>query len=170
MKEASLFLIGFLLAALGWIALANWVPRTWLTYNSLVSHAIVEAKGKGFEQLPRGMEPGIALVGGSNVLNGISAALMEKETGMPTRNYGYTSHMGPEMILHIVEPKLQSGDIVIMAWEYFMYNYHRSQSPPPAYMNLAFGSLSGYYDSLPSLDKYYLSLQLPETVLLDSLY
>lgn len=63
----------------------------------------------------------IVVAGGSSTLFGIDAIQIEKETGIPTVNFGLHAAMSLDRLLSELPKQLNSGDILILALEPYYY-------------------------------------------------
>lgn len=69
--------------------------------------------------------PKILFVGGSSVDLGISAELASQILGKPAVNFGLISPLGPEYILRKATEVARPGDLVVLALEYYCYDWPR---------------------------------------------
>lgn len=67
--------------------------------------------------------PKILFVGGSSVDLGISAELASRILGKPAVNFGLISPLGPEYILRKAKEVARPGDLVVLALEYYCYDW-----------------------------------------------
>ena len=94
-----------------------------------VGRPMVETQGfaKGFvyktEIANKVVEPKILFVGGSSVDLGISAELASRILGKPAVNFGLISPLGPEYILKKAKEVARPGDLVVLALEYYCYDW-----------------------------------------------
>lgn len=70
--------------------------------------------------------PKLLLVGGSNVLFGLSARTIQEQTGHPTINLGTHAALGSAYILYVTEKIARPGDTVLLALEYELYDIYPS--------------------------------------------
>lgn len=64
----------------------------------------------------------IVLVGGSNVIYGISARQIEAEAGIPTVNFGTHAALSLDYLLGKIIRKVRTGDIVVLSLEWNHFN------------------------------------------------
>lgn len=62
--------------------------------------------------------PKVVLVGGSNLAFGVESDVIENATGCATANMGMNGYFGPRFMLQEVRPKLNAGDVVVIAFEW----------------------------------------------------
>jgi hypothetical protein len=70
----------------------------------------------------RAASPKLLLVGGSATLFGISAKEIQNQTGFPAINLGTHAALGPTYILREAQEMAKPGDIVLLGFEYGLYN------------------------------------------------
>ena len=75
-------------------------------------------------RLARTDRPKIVFVGGSNLAYGIDSAMVEQATGRNVVNMGMNGYLGVRFMLEEIQPSLQAGDLVVIAFEYD--NYYKS--------------------------------------------
>lgn len=73
--------------------------------------------------------PRIVLLGGSNILFGLDAAMMEKELGLPVVNFGLHGGMQLDRILQLGGDPTGSGDIILLAPEHEFFGCKERWSP-----------------------------------------
>jgi hypothetical protein len=152
------FLAGFFIAALFWWLSVEFV-RDKPVPNAIFSQSIVEAKLSAAERSPK--ERKVVFVGGSNVLFGIDSDQFTRQTNRASFNFGCAAGMGPELILDLINPFLNSGDLVVLHWEYGQYLFTRSGQVNLTYLNLLAGPQGHFMDKLPWKDRQALSLSVP---------
>jgi len=166
MKNGIIFTLGFILAFVGWYCLSTVASRLPIP-NALFNESVINKKLEAVESSSD--RSSIFFTGGSNVLFGLSASQFQQETGIQSINFGCVAGMGPEMVLHLLEPRLQKGDKVVMAWEYGLYAHHRSTSVNITYLNLVFGPMADFFKEMPFRDRFRLILALPASQLYEGL-
>jgi len=166
-KATLQFTLGFILSFMAWMVISK-SAHNFPVPNAFFNHSVVLQKEQSIEQEKKRNR--VLFVGGSNVTFGINAAEFEKETGIPAVNFGCVAGMGPEMILYKLKPYLQAQDTVVMAWEYGMYPYSRSNYVNVTYLNLVFGPMAKFLESLPLKDQVQLSLALPAMTVYTGIY
>ena len=62
-------------------------------------------------------DPKIVVIGGSSIAFGLDSQLMERETGMPTVNFGLYASLGTRAMLDLSRPYLGEGDVVLLSPE-----------------------------------------------------
>ncbi|MCQ2427545.1 MAG: hypothetical protein MJ137_03970 [Clostridia bacterium] len=62
-------------------------------------------------------EPKIVVIGGSSTAFGLDSAVIERETGMKTVNFGLYATLGTKLMLDLAEDYIGKGDIVVLAPE-----------------------------------------------------
>jgi len=80
--------------------------------------AVVGRKVDLIESVPA---PRIVFVGGSNLAFGLDSAKVEAELGRRVVNMGMGFNMGLRFMLDLVEPRLGSGDLVVLVPEYNLF-------------------------------------------------
>lgn len=91
-------------------------------------------------------EPKIILVAGSNFAFGIDSALIEESLGMPAVNMGLHAGIGMSVPVEAAKPGINPGDIVILGFEYDLYD-----RPEPLDYPLVWSTLNDRYSLLPSI-------------------
>ncbi len=76
-----------------------------------------------------GMGPRLVFVGGSNLAFGLDSEAVERETGLPTLNFGHNAHLGMALMLEEVIPALEPGDTIVTAFEYPLYYFDQHYVP-----------------------------------------
>lgn len=111
-------LAGLLLAAVLWLGMVRFQLGA-PTESTRWNHAILERKRQivAAESSPR-----LVLLGGSNVLFGIRAALLEREMGGHAVNYGTHAALGRRYMLKEAERVLRPGDTAVLCLEYELYS------------------------------------------------
>ena len=145
-------------AGIIWIAITRVAPN-YPVPNAYFNNSVVLQKETAISK--NKAKGRVIFVGGSNVTFGINASQFEKETGIPAVNFGCVAGMGPELILYKLEPYLREGDTVVMAWEYGLYKYDRSNYINITYLNLVHGPMHDFLAELPVLDEFKLRMALP---------
>ncbi len=107
------FVVGLILFALAVIAQAG-TPTEGTRWTS----EIYEVKNQISQKLP---SPKLVLVGGSNVLFGISCAHINEQMNYPCLNGGTYAGLGTEYILKRAQKWLKPEDTVLIALEYESY-------------------------------------------------
>jgi hypothetical protein len=99
----------------------------------------------------RVQDPKILFVGGSSVDLGISAELASRILEKPAINFGLISPLGPGYILEKAKEASKPGDLVILALEYYCYEWPgRSQLwLDPMFVQYVTAQDPGYLNSLP---------------------
>ncbi len=64
--------------------------------------------------------PKIVLVGGSNIMFGLSAKMLEDTFKIPAENLGLGGALGLNFMLNEALPSVKKGDIIIVSTEYFL--------------------------------------------------
>jgi hypothetical protein len=64
--------------------------------------------------------PKIVLVGGSNIMFGLSAKMLEDTFNIPAQNLGLGGALGLKFMLNETLPSVKKGDIIIVSTEYFL--------------------------------------------------
>ncbi len=82
-------------------------------------HDIIEPKRRAAEAIQK---PKLLIVAGSSALYGISAEEIERQTAMPTVNFGTVIYISPPLMLQQVRKLCRPGDTVLLAFEYELYN------------------------------------------------
>lgn len=160
------FAAGIILALAVWELALRFV-RDKPVPNAIFTQSIVDSKLRAAER--KTMAPKAVFVGGSNVLFGIDSEQFTRETHYPSLNFGCASGMGPELILDLLLPYLNKGDLVVLHWEYGHYGFTRSGSVDLTYLNLLSGPQASFKDRLPWLDRRLLSLAVPFSQLRSSI-
>lgn len=155
LKTVSKFLAVFLLTFIAYFSLANAFPTNYVSVAwqkgcfDVKDRVALEAEGQK-----------ILVLGGSNVLFGVSAQQMEEELGIPTINYAV--HAGlRDYIFEKTKRIAKPGDIVLMPLEYEYYTYSsriafETRLPEDQYI-LAYDR--PYFDTLPVLDRFNMLCQ-----------
>lgn len=109
--------------ALGLIALAASTFLTVLSIAVLIPDQTdyAEVSNLKHQRLASLEGPKIVLVGGSNLAYGIESDVIEHETGCQVANMGMNGWFGVRFMLAEVKPDLNSGDIVVIAFEWDNY-------------------------------------------------
>lgn len=95
----------------------------------------------------------IVFLSGSNTLYGINAKKIEKETGIPTLNYGSHAGLGT-YIFYDVKRILKPKDIVFIPLEYNFYNNdYETNCLPSTLIEYTISYDNEYYRQLPLMDK-----------------
>jgi hypothetical protein len=81
-------------------------------------HEVIEVKRRAAAAITK---PKLLIVAGSSALYGINAEEIEKQTGMPTVNFGTNAALGPAYLLHLTRKVCRPGDTVLLAFEYEPY-------------------------------------------------
>lgn len=158
MKATVQLILGVISAGIIWIAITKVAPN-YPVPNAYFNNSVVLQKETA---ISKNKEKGrVIFVGGSNVTFGIKASLFEEETGIPAVNFGCVAGMGPELILYKLKPYLRDGDTIVMAWEYGLYKYDRSNYINITYLNLIHGPMDDFLTELPVLDEFKLRMALP---------
>lgn len=157
-KYSLTFTAGIILAFVSWEWALRFVSDKPVP-NAIFTQSIVETKLRAAERKIK--TPKTVFVGGSNVLFGIDSEQFTKETNHPSLNFGCAAGMGPELILDLLLPYLNTGDLVVLHWEYGHYRFTRSGSIDLTYLNLVSGPQASFKDQLPWLDRRLLSLAVP---------
>jgi len=77
--------------------------------------------GRKVELLEKSTPPRIVFVGGSNLAFGLDSARVQQQLGLPVVNMGMGFNMGLRFMLDLVEPRLGSGDTVVLVPEYNLF-------------------------------------------------
>lgn len=67
-------------------------------------------------------EPGIVLVGGSNLAFGVDTEKISKHFNMPALNMGFHAGLKRDFFLNVCKKNIMKGDIIILAFEYSAYS------------------------------------------------
>ena len=157
-KYPLTFAIGILLGLAAWEWALRFV-RDKPVPNAIFTQSIVESKLRAAERTTPA--PRAVFVGGSNALFGVDSERFTRETNYPSLNFGRAAGMGPELILDLLLPYLNKGDLVVLHWEYEHYGFTRSGSVDLTYLNLLLGPQASFKDQLPWLDRRLISLSVP---------
>lgn len=77
--------------------------------------------GQKVELLERTTPPRIVFVGGSNLAFGLDSRIVEEQLGLRVVNMGMGFNMGLRFMLDLVEPRIGSGDLVVLVPEYNLF-------------------------------------------------
>ena len=77
---------------------------------------------KKYDRFMSRKEPGIILVGGSNVAFGFDTKEIERQMNMPAINLGLHAGLKRDFYLNMCRQNINPGDIFILAFEYSAYN------------------------------------------------
>jgi len=155
--------LGFFL----WIAILAFIEDKPVP-NAIFTQSIIDSKleaARGLEKFPK-----TVFVGGSNVLFGVDSKLFSEITNKPALNFGCAAGMGPELILDLLKPYLNEGDLVVMRWEYGQFNFTRSGEVNLTYLNLLAGPQRNFKKLLPLSDQLKLSMTIPFSHVRDSIF
>jgi hypothetical protein len=108
--------------------------KSWVATS--LAHKIAHAEGS----------PKILITGGSNALFGLSAQYIEQRTGIRTVNLAVHAGLGRRYILHVAQPLLGKGDVVVVVLEYPLYG---PEKPDPMKTSQVLVHDRGYFWSLP---------------------
>lgn len=102
--------------------------------------------------------PRLIFVGGSSVAFGIDSELISQQTGYSVVNMGLNGNLGMRFMLGMIEPYLQSGDVVLVIPEYdLILNTNESIGPAFIQAIIANPNLLQYFNS-PQEYYYFLKL------------
>lgn len=90
--------------------------------------------------------PRLVVVSGSSARYNISAQLLEQATGVPTVNLATTGGLGLRYLLEQTQPLLRSGDVVLLAPEYELYQ--ASGAPTSVLLDYVLAQDPGYLKTL----------------------
>jgi hypothetical protein len=110
---------GFALA-FGLTATAFWVS---LGVPTGTSHWAFELNRRKQLMAETAGTPKLLVVGGSATLFGVSARVIEEQTGLHTVNLGTHAALGTAYILQLARAAAKPGDTVLLVLEYELYNY-----------------------------------------------
>lgn len=158
-KKWLLWVLGFftLLSIVHLLAVYNFYkyPQTW----------IANAYHKKEQILANSNSPKIMIIGGSNVIFGVSASQIEKTLKTPAINYGINAGLEVDYILHLSKKHLKKGDIAILPLEY----EHFSKTKDLNRLRIAYilNYDRDYFSSLSILEKlqYLSSISFDEFIL-----
>lgn len=133
---------------------------------SVRSAGICAMVEKRTELASRAPSPKLLIVGGSGVSNGISAGLMSRALGISVQNFGLQAGTGAGFILHRAKSVLHAGDVVMLAFEYHLYNTTR---PSDVALDVAMDCGRDFLASQPLRIRIRDVLSLPYSALLSRL-
>ena len=96
-------------------------------YQALIFYLIFNKKEKYAKSIKNNK---IIFSGGSNVMYGIRAKLIEKTFNIPSVNLGIQADLSIDYIIHFVKRNVRQGDIVILPLEYVHYHYSNQTYRP----------------------------------------
>jgi hypothetical protein len=108
--------------------------------------------------------PRLLVVGGSSVLFGIQAELIQRETGRPTINLGTHAALGPRYLLHRARAVARPGDTILLALEYELYEWgdaDGSRWMDAIYVDYLLSSDPDYFRSLPVARLFEVAMRQP---------
>ena len=126
MRRPSTWIAGFVAAVLGVIA-------TWLVLPLATSGVLLNGNRWVREGLARKIDAArarrdkVVLLGGSNVLFGLSARRLDEHHGVPAINLGQHAGLGRRYILAYGLSATQPGDVVVLSLEYPLWESEKSR-------------------------------------------
>jgi hypothetical protein len=158
------FFIG-LPAGLG-LAFGIFATMTWLRLGvpTPVSNWCWQMQQKKESLAAAEQKPRLLIVGGSSVLFGVQAALIQRETGQPTINLGTHAALGPRYLLNRARAVVRPGDTVLLALEYELYEWGDADGArwmDAIYVDYLLSSDPGYFRSLPWTRLFEVAMRQP---------
>jgi hypothetical protein len=148
------------------LAAALYFGAIWLqvgvpTPSSQWAFEINQRKAEIARRSPR---PALFLVGGSATLFGDNAAVIERETGVPTVNLGTHAALGPAYILHLVRQVVRPRDTVLLTIEYELLDWsgtYKNAWAEPLLLDYLIARDPAYLRGLPLKDQLEIAFRLP---------
>lgn len=106
--------------------------------------------------------PRLLVVGGSGVLFGVKAAMIERETGLRSVNLGVMAGLGTRYLLTRTARILRPGDTVLLIPEYELYNLGRENLDEwvdPFFIAFVTSGDPAYFQTFPLLDRLKIALK-----------
>ncbi len=106
--------------------------------------------------------PKLVLAGGSSVLFGLKARQIQEATGWPTLNFGLHGALGPQYILSRLRQVLEPGDLVLLGFEYELYNFGKSREwRDSVFLDYVTARDPEYFRALPLVEQFRLAMSMP---------
>ena len=140
-----------------------WLQLGAPTLSSRWTYELFERKMRIAAGLKR---PALFLLGGSATLFGLNAAQIERDTGLPTVNFGTHAALWPDYIFKQVRPALRAGDTVVLAPEYELYFWNRPRATALAedvLLDYLVARDPAYLAGLPWRDRFTVFMCMPLT-------
>ncbi|WP_461429933.1 hypothetical protein, partial [Ketobacter sp.] len=119
MRFFTFFLSGLLLGAVVWMSVIYTLIGT-PGDSSIGLHETFSIKKDILTETP---SPRIIFVGGSGVLMGVGADIINELVGVPTVNFGIWAGFDLVYQMHNIKEFLRDGDVVVFSFEYTNYDY-----------------------------------------------
>ena len=103
--------------------------------------------------------PRVLLFGGSSVAHGLRAEMVEAASGLASANCGLHAGLSLDYQLRYVRSVARTGDVVVLAIEYPLYNY--SLTPSPFMVDYVLWMDPSFLSTKPALRQVQYRLSLP---------
>lgn len=118
----KIFLRKILLLSLSVFIIVSSVFAHLISYEPIFSGSYTSSLIDKCDRLDSIQDPKIVLIAGSNFAFGINSKIIEDALHMPVVNMGLHASWGMDTMLNLTKKSINKGDIIILGFEYNLYN------------------------------------------------